>query len=583
MSKTKKLLSIILAILMIASTVSVAFAAETQVLYIGELGLNNQYTTDGTTAVDGAPGDDVSSYAYWDYETKTLTLKNYTQTITAKEYAGNTYHGIYYANDINLVLIGANEISVVSTDSSYEKDKNTSGIESSNSITVTGTGSLTISSPVLALSAMGDITLNCDGPISVTTTSYESGIRAGNTVDIKKGTINISSDEWAISASQLSVANAAVTASSDYDTVISVYYDVAIKDSTVKAICNKPNFTTAYNGIDSSNGSITIEGSEIEASGSIGNNRVAGMAIKAADNIIINDSTVTASAGTGLRFNGSSCAIANSTVNLTSTGTANSARGIYGKGVSVTNSTVTITSAKAAYNNVPTVNADESVIFYGADAAAANGAGVKSAENLSSAYSQKYVKITPIPESCLAGEHNTETVGAKAKTCTTVGWDAYEYCKDCTYSTYEEISASHNIETVEAKAKTCTEAGWDAYEYCKDCTYSTYEEILASHDIETVEAKVQTCTTVGWDAYEYCKDCDYTTYKEIPAANHIDNDGDNKCDNGCGYEFEKLAEDTGACEHCGKEHTSFIDNIICAIKRFFKLLKDFVTVIDPEI
>ncbi|MBQ2712761.1 MAG: hypothetical protein IJF71_05215, partial [Clostridia bacterium] len=38
--------------------------------------------------------------------------------------------------------------------------------------------------------------------------------------------------------------------------------------------------------------------------------------------------------------------------------------------------------------------------------------------------------------------HDTVTHGAKAPTCTGGGWEAYEACSRCDYSTYEELSAN---------------------------------------------------------------------------------------------------------------------------------------------
>ena len=35
------------------------------------------------------------------------------------------------------------------------------------------------------------------------------------------------------------------------------------------------------------------------------------------------------------------------------------------------------------------------------------------------------------------------------------------------------VTVGHNIVSVDAKAPTCTELGWDAYEYCTACTYTT--------------------------------------------------------------------------------------------------------------
>ena len=113
-------------------------------------------------------------------------------------------------------------------------------------------------------------------------------------------------------------------------------------------------------------------------------------------------------------------------------------------------------------------------------------------------------------------------VEAQEATCTEIGWNAYEYCSGCDYTTYEEIAAlGHTLTQVEAQEATCTEIGWNAYEYCSGCDYTTYEEIAAlGHTLTQVEAQEATCTEIGWNAYEYCSGCDYTTYEEIAALGH---------------------------------------------------------------
>ena len=217
-------------------------------------------------------------------------------------------------------------------------------------------------------------------------------------------------------------------------------------------------------------------------------------------------------------------------------------------------------------------------------------------------------------------EHNKIQVDAKAPTCIENGWNAYEYCSDCKYTTYVKLPASHNIVTVDAKAPTCTEIGWDAYEYCTACTYTTYVEIpenghtpleavtenevapkcdvAGSYDlvvycddcgaeldrdtktvdalnhkdtIVKVDAKAPTCTEIGWDAYEYCTECDYTTYVEIPVVDHADADNDGVCDIG----GEQLI-----CPDCGRPaHEGEINEFICIILSFFKLLYTFIMAI----
>ena len=121
----------------------------------------------------------------------------------------------------------------------------------------------------------------------------------------------------------------------------------------------------------------------------------------------------------------------------------------------------------------------------------------------------------------LPAQHDLEQHAAKAPTCTEKGWNAYETCSRCNYTTYAELPAlNHALVQHAAKAATCTEKGWDAYEACKNCNYTTRKELPAQHDLKQHAAKAPTCTEKGWDAYDTCSRCDYTTYAEQPALNH---------------------------------------------------------------
>ena len=94
-------------------------------------------------------------------------------------------------------------------------------------------------------------------------------------------------------------------------------------------------------------------------------------------------------------------------------------------------------------------------------------------------------------------------------------------CEVCGGEYGEKDSNNHDLEQHAAKAPTCTEIGWDAYETCSRCDYTTRKELPAlNHDLEQHEAKAPTCTEKGWNAYETCSRCDYTTYAELPALNH---------------------------------------------------------------
>ena len=112
---------------------------------------------------------------------------------------------------------------------------------------------------------------------------------------------------------------------------------------------------------------------------------------------------------------------------------------------------------------------------------------------------------------------------AQAPTCTEKGW-AYDTCSrfGCNYTTRTELPVlNHDLKQYAAQAATCTEKGWNAYETCSRCDYTTYAELSAlNHALVQHEAQAPTCTEIGWDAYDTCSRCDYTTYAELSALNH---------------------------------------------------------------
>ena len=157
--------------------------------------------------------------------------------------------------------------------------------------------------------------------------------------------------------------------------------------------------------------------------------------------------------------------------------------------------------------------------------------------------------------------HALEQHAAKAPTCTEIGWNAYETCSRCNYTTYAELPAQHDFVYHKAKTATCKEIGWGVYKTCKNCDYTDYQEIptlnhdlkqhviiaptctetglayvtcwrcdytdyqeipALKHDLEQHAAKAPTCTEKGWNAYEGCSRCDYTTYVELPAQHDLE-------------------------------------------------------------
>ena len=113
-------------------------------------------------------------------------------------------------------------------------------------------------------------------------------------------------------------------------------------------------------------------------------------------------------------------------------------------------------------------------------------------------------------------DYVTET----SATCTKTGWEYHE-CKICERQSGRPIPAGHNLVHHEAQTATCTANGWNAYDTCNKCDYTTYREIPpAGHNFVHHKAQTATCTANGWDAYDTCNKCDYTTYREILATGH---------------------------------------------------------------
>lgn len=112
-------------------------------------------------------------------------------------------------------------------------------------------------------------------------------------------------------------------------------------------------------------------------------------------------------------------------------------------------------------------------------------------------------------------EVDTANCTGGTATCT-----AKAVCEACGGEYGEKDPNNHALEQHAAKAPTCTEKGWNAYETCSRCDYTTYVELPAQHDLVQHAAQAPTCTEIGWNAYETCSRCDYTTYAEQPALNH---------------------------------------------------------------
>lgn len=122
------------------------------------------------------------------------------------------------------------------------------------------------------------------------------------------------------------------------------------------------------------------------------------------------------------------------------------------------------------------------------------------------------------------GTHLLRSYPAREVTCIDKGWDAYNKCAYCDYSTkpYREMNAlGHDFVEYEGQAPTCTEEGWHPYKVCTRGDLNTYWSIAPlNHDLVQHEGLDATCIDAGWNAYEDCTRCDYTTFSEAPALGH---------------------------------------------------------------
>lgn len=167
-------------------------------------------------------------------------------------------------------------------------------------------------------------------------------------------------------------------------------------------------------------------------------------------------------------------------------------------------------------------------------------------------------------------------------TCTENG----EERRDCTtcrhYETRVIEAVGHNIEQHEAKEPTHLEVGYEAYEYCTNCDYTTKVEIpMIEHEF-TTEVIAPTCTEKGYTTHICeCGFVENTDYVDELGHNYEVETTEPTCEeNGlsvytcaCGDTYEEVLEATGhkesgwildeqpttetegsmhkECEHCG--------------------------------
>ncbi len=124
------------------------------------------------------------------------------------------------------------------------------------------------------------------------------------------------------------------------------------------------------------------------------------------------------------------------------------------------------------------------------------------------------------------------------------------YCGVCESEYGEVLGHEPDIVVIEAKYPTCTEGGWDKYEMCRLCTYTTKVEFVAlGHEPKAVSRLEPTCTEEGYIKTSICLRCEVVLNgtEVLPALGH---------DVNCTDEQSKAATCTGRayCGICDSEY-----------------------------
>lgn len=97
-------------------------------------------------------------------------------------------------------------------------------------------------------------------------------------------------------------------------------------------------------------------------------------------------------------------------------------------------------------------------------------------------------------------KHSLTHQDSKDPTCTEVGWEEYDYCTECDYSTYKEIPVTNHTAGTEWKS--------DGNSHWKECVTCGDEVEKAIHTFEWVTDKEATVTEAG-SKHEECTVCGY--------------------------------------------------------------------------
>ena len=166
-----------------------------------------------------------------------------------------------------------------------------------------------------------------------------------------------------------------------------------------------------------------------------------------------------------------------------------------------------------------------------------------------------------------------DTNGVRVRTCTTGCSESDEG-----HTQTEAVGKiGHNYGDWEVTKKaTCVEEG-SQRRYCDRCkTWEVQTIPKGGHNRVADEAVEATCTSVGKTAGSHCSLCGYVfvAQKEVPMTDHMDLNGDGKCE-GCNMTM-RFDDGTDTCLCHGTGFRAFIYKIVRIIWKIFKINKTCV-------
>ena len=133
---------------------------------------------------------------------------------------------------------------------------------------------------------------------------------------------------------------------------------------------------------------------------------------------------------------------------------------------------------------------------------------------------------------------------------------------------------SHSYSSKVTTAATCTKTGVKTFTCYCGVSYTETIAKTAHNKNTTISAVAATCTKTGLTEGKKCSACGTVTVAQttINATGHKDNNFDGKCDNGCGYEYDKPADpipDTPTTDCSCMCHKTGLMSLIWKIINFF--------------